>query len=119
MKLTIPAREVKNGDRLPDLGLTITSTISYPFRDLGEEGGADVLVLYLEGGKAGSVHFENSDATVTVERDDPDEALIERIAVAIHAADHTNGAWDEYGDDERDDYLTFARAALAVVRADS
>lgn len=104
MKLTIPAREVKNGDRLPDLGLTITSAGTYrPIR--GEQ---PYVVLYLGGGKAGSIHVD-PDATVTVERDDPDEALIERIAAAIGDGISINaGYWRQ-----------IARKALAAMRADS
>lgn len=115
-RLTIPACEVREGDRLTGVG-GVGVNGAYPYSNPERPGHT---ILYLGASVddlLGSIALPD-DALVEVERPDPDAELIERMAQAIHAADHTNGAWDEYTDDEREDYLALARAALAVVRAD-
>ncbi len=107
--LTIPARDVQRDDIIPALGgLTVTSIIM-PTSATRHE-----VTLHFNGGHRGGVYLD-PDSLVTVERTDPDEALIERMAEAIY---HSDGGTDEWPIRDPWPYRVNARAALAAVRAE-
>lgn len=110
--LTIPARDVQRDDIIPALGgLTVTSIIM-PTSATRHE-----VTLHFNGGHRGGVYLDH-DSLVTVERTDPDGALIERMAEAIYLADDAeNEPWVDHPDGNREGYRDLARAALAAVRA--
>lgn len=108
MKLTIPARDVRNGDRF----MFADTPAVAPMDAFDVPANAPRSCgLYLDLPHGSGTFWVEPDAPVTVERDAPDAALIERMAEALETA-------DQLSDDGKAPYATLARTALAVVRAE-
>lgn len=111
--LTIPAREILIGDVLTIAGLPFTAAGSSSL-------GRTQLTFLNDAGRQSDLYLDPNQ-TVTVDRPDPDEALVEVMAQAIRSYNYASncpasGSWDETTDSIRAAYRSNARAALAAAR---